>query len=84
MGAVTYTVSMRGKRRAYDAPQLSLLQRIELRITGKAYIGQDQKQGWNGALPFYAFECPTHGLVTNYPMGYDKRLECPKCLDEAR
>jgi len=81
---MTYTVSIRKKRRAHDAPRLSLLQRIELKITGKAYIGEDQKPGWYGSLPFYAFECPTHGLVTNYPMGYEKRLECPKCLDETR
>jgi hypothetical protein len=65
-------------------PHLTLLQRISLTLTGRAYVGDEQKLGWSGPLPFYAFECPTHGLVTNYPMGYEKRLECPKCLEETR
>jgi hypothetical protein len=79
---VTYTVVFKGKKRAPNAPTLSMRQRLALRITGKAYVGHNSKPGWSGALPFYAFECPTHGVVSNYPMGYEKRLECPKCLEE--
>jgi len=32
-----------------------------------------------GYLPFYAFVCPEHGLVEDYPSGYTGRLKCPKC-----
>ncbi len=78
---MTYTVVFKGAKHALGAPRLSLRQRLELRLTGKTYVGHDARPGWTGAMPFYAFECPKHGLVTNYPMGYEKRLECPKCID---
>jgi hypothetical protein len=51
-------------------------------ITGETFIGYFVKEGWKGSLPFYAFKCPTHGTVANYPMGYEKRLECPVCLEK--
>lgn len=79
---MTYTMLSRSRQRSPNAPQLSMRQRLALRLTGKTYVGHYSKPGWSGALPFYAFECPTHGLVSNYPMGYGKRLECPKCLEE--
>ena len=55
-----------------------------LRLNGHVYIGHKTREGWRGSLPFYAFHCPVHGLVENYPHGYKKRLECPRCLEEER
>ncbi len=62
--------------------RLTSYERIMLRATGRVFVGRFSKDGWNGTLPFYAFECPTHGTVINYPMGFEKRLECPKCMEE--
>ena len=61
---------------------LPLLRRIQLKLLGYAYIGHRRQPGWKGPLPFYAFNCGVHGLVEDYPHGYNKRLDCPMCLRE--
>ncbi len=61
---------------------LSLFERIAMRLFGSVYIGHRKRPGWRGQLPMYAFRCPRHGVVVNYPQGYDERLECPLCLRE--
>ena len=58
---------------------LNLWQRLKLQLSGYVYVGDRQKEGWKGPLPHYAFRCSVHGLVENYPHGYEQRLECPKC-----
>ena len=47
------------------------------------YVGHKTRPGWKGSLPFYQFTCKIHGLVENYPSGYDEILQCPKCIEEA-
>lgn len=47
-------------------------------------VGLYIETGWKTPLMFYQFECPIHGKVINYPMGYDKRLKCPICLNEEK
>lgn len=59
---------------------MSLMQRLRIQLNGYIYVGDRQKEGWSGSLPFYKFKCPVHGWVENYPHGYDQRLECPLCL----
>ena len=61
---------------------MNIFQRIELYLTGKAYLEHRKLPGWKGSLPFYIFRCPKHGLVEDYQHGYNKYLECPKCLKE--
>ena len=58
------------------------LQRLEIRLLGKAFLGYRARDGWRQPLPFYAFRCPVHGLVEDYPHGYAKRLDCPLCSRE--
>jgi len=58
------------------------LQRLKMLLSGYTYVGHRTEEGWKGPLPFYQFECPVHGLVENYPSGYEQRLECPLCLQE--
>ena len=58
---------------------LSLPQRIKLRLFGQAFIGHRVRAEWKGPLPFYAFRCHVHGLVEDYPHGYSDRLDCPRC-----
>jgi len=61
---------------------LPLLRRLQLKLFGYAYIGHRRQPGWKGPLPFYAFKCRVHGLVEDYPHGYNKRLDCPLCIRE--
>ena len=70
--------------------ELNWIQKVMLGINGYIYLDHRRKSGWKDAIPFYAFKCPTHGIVEEYPHGYNIRLECPKCskviciLDGAR
>ena len=59
---------------------MNALQRLELFLTGKAYVGHRTGPGWNGTLPFYAFRCHKHGMVEDYQRGWDENLDCPKCV----
>ena len=63
--------------------RLNLLQRIKLMITGTVPTSRRSRPGWTGSLQFYAFKCPVHGLVENYPQGYEKVLRCPYCDNSA-
>ena len=62
-----------------DTVELTLVQKIILKFNRRVFIGNRMNPGWNDSLPFYAFECDEHGLVEDYPHGYERRLECPKC-----
>ena len=64
--------------------KLSLLQRLKLQLSGYVYVGDRQREGWKGPIPFYAFMCPIHGLVEDYPHYHSQRLECPECREEKR
>jgi len=61
---------------------MNSLQRLELFLTGRAYVGHRRRPGWTGSLPFFAFKCPKHGIVEDYPHGYNSRLDCPRCRRE--
>jgi len=64
--------------------ELSFVQCLRLRLFGSVPVGLRTRPGWGGSLMFYAFRCPEHGLVENYPYGYGERLECPKCLKDEK
>ena len=64
--------------------EFSILDRIRLRLGLPVYVGHRRKPGWRGSLPFYAFNCPKHGVVVSYPHGYGEVLTCPRCPDEAK
>jgi hypothetical protein len=55
---------------------------LRILLTGTSYVGNYKNKGWKDSLPFYAFKCPKHGIITNHVKGYNKRLECPKCKTE--
>ena len=65
-------------------PRISLLNRLKLRLSGYVYVEDRIELGWREPLPFYLFKCPVHGYVESYQHGYDKKLVCPKCLEELR
>lgn len=47
-------------------------------------IGKRRLPGWDGALMFYAFRCPLHGIMTDSIPGYDDAPSCQKCVNEKR
>jgi len=61
--------------------KLSLYQKMILKISGHVYVGHETRPGWSGDLPFYVFKCPIHGLVKDYPHGFNDRLDCSTCLE---
>jgi len=78
---------------------LSLWQRLKMQLSGYVYVGDRQRPGWTGSLPFYAFKCEKHGIVQDYPHGYWalwkdsipivvngvlSQLYCLKCRKEER
>jgi len=64
--------------------EYSLWQKIRIAWSGKISIEKRLLPHWNqekDPIMFYAFNCPIHGIVENYPAGYSKRLICPKCIN---
>ena len=45
-------------------------------------VGYYMRDGWRSPIMFYAFKCPKHGCVVDYPHGWAERLECPVCAVE--
>ena len=62
--------------------ELSLIQRFRLGLLGHVYVCHRIRAEWKGSLPFFAFRCPVHGLVEDYPHGDTDRLDCPLCQRE--
>lgn len=62
--------------------RLKLLQRLKLQLAGYVYVGNQMREGWKDSLPHYAFRCPEHGVIVDYPHGYENRLRCPLCSAE--
>ena len=58
---------------------LTLFQRFKLWLNGTVYLHHVKHVGWSAPLPFYAFKCPVHGIVSDYPHGWKKKLSCPYC-----
>ncbi len=61
---------------------LNFIQKLKVHVFRRVYVGEIQEEGWNGALPNYAFKCPVHGLQYNYPSGWNKILKCPECYSK--
>ena len=62
--------------------KLTLIQKIKLKMNGRLYIEHRTRPSWKGSLPFYAFKCPVHGIVIDYPHGLEDDLACPICWEE--
>jgi len=61
--------------------KLTWVQRLKLYLFGHVYVEHRQQPGWKGPLPYYIFKCPEHGLVVDYPSGYNRILRCPLCTE---
>ena len=62
-----------------ERPRLSRIQRLRLKLFQITPTEKKTRPGWKGYLQFYAFECPDHGIVEDYPHGYRQVLRCPEC-----
>ena len=67
-----------------NGPYLTRFQQTMVDLGIKVYTGHRIRPGWKASLPFYAWRCPIHGTVENYPQGYEGKLACPHCLEESR
>jgi hypothetical protein len=61
---------------------LSIKEKIILKLQGSVEIGKIFIYGWKNRLPFYLFKCPDHGYQINYCSGHYMSLHCPKCLHQ--
>lgn len=61
--------------------EYSLCQRLRIAFWGRIRVGERTREGWRGPIMFYAFSCPIHGIVENYPAGFNGRLICPQCVN---
>jgi len=64
--------------------KLTLVQKIRLKLLGITPTKKKKLPGWRGEIQFYAFKCPTHGVVEDYPHGYRKILLCKKCGEQQK
>ena len=58
--------------------ELSLFKRVMIRTRGYAYVGHQRRPGWRASIPFYAFKCPEHGIVVDYPHGHRSKSHVSK------
>lgn len=63
---------------------LSWSQRLWLRVFSHVSVGYRTKQSWRAPIEHFAFRCPEHGIVMDYPHGFREELRCPKCLEERK
>ena len=63
---------------------MSLIQRVMLRLRGKIMLGYAQRWGWKDKMPFYLFRCKIHGYQIGYPAGHNEGIDCPVCDEELR
>ena len=63
-----------------DYAEMSLSQKIKLRLSGLVYVGDNREEGWKTSLQVYAFRCKKHGLQLGYASGYAQQLLCPECI----
>jgi len=62
--------------------ELTLIQRLKLRVFGSLFLFKAAKEGWRGKLPFYLAKCRKHSIFfIDYPHGYDEALICPLCYE---
>ena len=60
----------------------SFMQKLIISFFGRVQLEERTQPGCKVPLMFYAFNCPIHGIVENYPMAHNGRLICPKCIED--
>jgi hypothetical protein len=65
-------------------PELTLRQRLKLKISGYAFLRWVKPDGYLGAVALYVVKCAKHGLYLDTPHGHREYFMCPSCLAEAK
>lgn len=66
-----------------DNPKPTRFQKLQVITSGHIWVGKYIKPEWKAPRDFYLFLCKKHGYVTSPVKGYNERLECPKCWEDA-
>ena len=77
---ITMSDFQNGQEYQKHTVKLNHLQKSILKLIGKVYVGDYQKDGWQESLPLYAFKCKEHGVQISYPTGWKKNLKCSSCF----
>jgi len=62
--------------------QLSIFQRLLLKLRGKVFLTMFKDDSWELPQPLYVVNCKKHGWFVDYPRGYKRYFLCPACLEE--
>jgi hypothetical protein len=65
-----------------EIPDLSLWQKLVLKINGSAFLHYQKPQGYLRSVPVYIVKCSKHGLFLDTPHGYNRIFQCSDCLSE--
>lgn len=65
-------------------PDLTLRQRLKLKILGYAFLRWVKPPGYSGYVPLYVVKCKRHGLFLDYPHGHREYFMCDSCWAEAK
>jgi hypothetical protein len=64
--------------------RIKLIERLRIQLQGHLYLGEEKRDGWKDTISLYMFKCPKHGYVKTYVKGFNKRLDCPECIEELK
>jgi hypothetical protein len=62
--------------------ELSLKQKLLLRLNGNVEVGHLKMAGWRSELPCFLFKCEEHSYQINIFSGHYMTLHCPRCIEE--
>jgi hypothetical protein len=63
---------------------LTFWQKVQLKLTGRAFLRWEKREGWTDYLPIYLVKCNKHGYFEDYSHGHREYFICPKCEEERK
>lgn len=61
--------------------KLTLSQRVQLAIIGRAFSHSEILKEGDPPTPFYIAKCKIHGHYLDYPHGFKSEIRCPMCKE---
>jgi len=73
-------VQVRDRHFGFKEFDISLIERLKLKLECKIYAFHASKEGWSEELPFYIVKCDDCGkYFLDYPHGHREYFTCPSC-----